>query len=257
MFKSSGVALVSTVLGIGALVAVSGSAFAWNDTQSTYCKRGFYAGVEAGVDNTHYDAADLLSEARTANIYNTGISSLTTPYNPIFINGNVDDQGVGGRIFAGYQYNPFFAVEAGFTQFHKTTFVGAADNVISRKVSGGTSSSFDQYSGELTEHAIDVVGKLTYPMQYGFGVFAKLGAAFIASDRHINTTLITSGGSAIPQNTFYTKSYQAIRPTYGAGIDYTIPNSSLDVDVAYSEIAGGGGISRAGLISLGISEKFA
>lgn len=268
MFKSSKTAVFSSILGIGAAIVFTNTAFAYSDMKSTYCKPGFYAGIEAGWDNTHYGVADVLSEVQTTAQNSSppgGLSFTRVPaYGSNFVNGNVDDQGMGGRLFAGYQFNPYLAVEAGYTQFHKTTFVAASSY---RYITGGSQfsssqttsniSSFNQYSGELTEYAGDLVGKLTYPMQYGFGVFLKAGAAFVAADRHINTTTIYNNGSAIPQSTFYTKSYQAVRPTYGAGIDYSIPSTSLDVSVAFTEIAGGGGIPRADLVSLGISEKFA
>jgi hypothetical protein len=252
MFKSSAVTLVSTVLGIGAVVVMSNTAFAFDSAQSSCYKPGFYAGVEAGFDNTHYNATDVLSEARTANA-----QSILFNYPSAFLYGNVDDQGNGGRLFAGYQFTQFLALEAGYTQFHKTTSVGAGIIPISRSENVSIINPFYQYSGELTEHAADLVGKLTYPLGYGFGVFAKAGVAYIASDRYINITTIQYDGRAIPAGTLFAKSYQSVEPTYGAGINYCIPNTPLNISAAYTEIAGGGGISRASLISFGISDKFA
>jgi len=231
MFKKS--LLVASVLGIGAVV--SGVALADAGMSSTYCKPGFYAGVQAGWGKTNYNQEDVLDEVVTAN----GSYS--------FIGSEVNDTGISGRIYGGYQFNPYFALEAGYTQFHKTDFK------ITSVYSHTPSSLFE---GEVTEHATDVVAKVTYPFNYGFGVFAKVGGAFVAADRHINETSIHTSGN-IPSEVLYTKSYQAVRPTYGAGIDYTIPGTSFDVDISYTQIAGGGGIPRTDLAAIGITDKFA
>jgi hypothetical protein len=232
MFKKS--LLVTSVLSVGAVV--SGVALADTGMSSTFCKPGFYAGVQAGWARTNYNNEDVLSEVVTAN----GSYS--------FRDADVDDTGIGGRVFGGYQFNPYFALEAGYTQFHKTDFR------ITSVFQGVVANRFD---GEVTEHATDVVAKLTYPLDYGFGVFGKVGAAYIAADRHINESAIYSNGTQIPSSTLYTKSYQAVRPTWSAGVDYTIPNTSLDVDVTYTQILGGGGIPRADMAAIGITDKFA
>lgn len=243
MFKKS--FLVVSMFGIGAVA--SGVAFADTGVTSTYCKPGFYAGVEAGRGNTHYSADDAMTEIKTfqENYYtNLGVVPGTT---------DIDDKGTSGRIFAGYQFIPYFALEAGFTQFHKTTFT----QTWKTDIDTAQNYSINKYDGEVTEHALDLVGKLTYPLQYGFGVFVKGGLGVISADRHINVSSVNSDGSAIPSHTFYTKSYQAVRPVYGAGVDYSIPNTSLSVGVSYSEFASGSGIPRASLWALGISDKFA
>lgn len=236
MFKKS--LLVASVLGVGAVV--SGVAFADASLSSTYCKPGFYAGVQAGNGNTHTSTNDVLPEAQT---YVAAAEPGT-----IFGASRIDDTGTAGRVFAGYQFNPYFALEAGYTQFNKTTFSA-------RSFTAGVPQN--AFRGEVTEHATDAVGKLTMPFQSGFGAYLKAGLAYVASDRHVNASAYTLSGTAYPVETFYTKSYQAVRATYGVGIDYTIPNTSLDIDLSYSEIASGNGIPRAGLAALGISDKFA
>jgi len=239
MFKKS--LLVASVLGVGGVA--SGIALADTGMSSTYCKPGFYAGIQAGRGDTFYNQADVLSEAVTYSGY--------YGHNVVPGSADVDSVGISGRIYAGYQFNPYFALEAGYTQFNKTDFTQSFGYIDQSRY------TTDKFDGEVTEHATDIVGKLTMPFQYGFGAYIKAGAAYIAADRHINFTEIQSNGSAIPQETLYTKSYQAVRPTYGIGLDYTIPCTSLDVDVSYTEIAGGGGIPKTGLAAIGISDKFA
>lgn len=240
MFKKS--LLVASVLGVGAVA--SGVAFADAGMSSTYCKPGFYAGVQAGRGDTHYGFEDTLIEAKTYETYHGNTLGAS----------HIDDTGTSGRIYGGYQFNPYFALEAGFTKFHKTDFSVTSyynNTVVQDRVAD------TRYDGEVTEQAEDVVGKLTMPFQYNFGGYLKAGLALVSADRHVNESSVHSNGTVIPTGTFYTKSYQAVRPTYGAGIDYTIPNTSLDVDVSYTEIARGDGIPRASLWALGLTDKFA
>lgn len=250
MFKKS--LLVASVVSAGALV--SGVVLADSSMSSTYCKPGFYAGVQAGWGQTNYNQEDVLDQVVTneGNPSNQDLPQVSSSNN-VVLSSEVNDTGISGRIFAGYQFNPYFAVEAGYTQFHKTDFNQSWGYQSGRVLTGDLS----RYDGEITEHATDVVGKLTMPFMYGFGGYVKAGAAFIAADEHVTETYVSSIGSAIPTSTFYTKSYQAVRPTYGIGLDYTIPCTSFDVDVSYTEIAGGGGIPRADLAALGVSYKFA
>jgi len=222
------------------------------DTTSTYYKSGFYTGIEAGYGDTHYTSAELLSEAQTAFAAQLGGNSTG-----IFTSGDVNSVGTSGRLFGGYQFTPNFALEMGYIQFNKTDFSGYGHIV---NTTGYGSVTDQVYDGELTQKAIDLVAKLTLPLHYGFGVFFKGGVAYVSADRHINFTQDyfdnLSRTHSYTQNTLFTKTYQAVRPTYGAGIDYTIPNTLVDLSLGYSEILGGGGISKASLATLGISVKF-
>lgn len=210
--------LTASVLGVIG-IAASTAALAATNT-STYCKPGFYAGIEGGRGDTYYNTTDIFGSS-------TGL-----------INQQVDDIGMSGRLYAGYQVNPYFAFETGFTQFNKTDFsadAGAVQNAI---------------FGDITERAVDLVGKATLPLQAGFGAFVELGAALITSDTSVNSALgLGASGSK-----------QAVRPVYGAGINYTIPNTPLDLQVFYREVSGRGfssDIKTASLWGAGIAYKFA
>jgi hypothetical protein len=230
--------LTASVLGV---IGVAASTVALAETNaSTYCKPGFYAGIQGGRGDTFYHANDVMPQ--TAVSVTDPIFDITVSEG--VVNQQVDDIGISGRLYGGYQFNPYFALETGFTQFNKTDFSGDAYVIVDDvRLPAGT------VSGEITERAVDLVGKATLPLQYGFGLYAKAGLALITSDRH--TTEVPTG------ITFDTNSYQAVRPTYGAGIDYTIPNTALDVEVFYSEIAGRGLIKTASLWGGGLAYKFA
>jgi len=291
---------------------ISGVAFANTNYISTYCKPGFYAGVQGGITETFYSPSSVLSQAAsngagttisTTNFYdatNTLLFSIlnTTGSYTTLLNQNVDDMGIGGRVFAGYQFNPYFATELGFTQYGKTDFsatgVTSSDTFQLGFNANGTpagntiltssSNTTTNYSGNVTEHAIDLVGKGTLPLYYGFGVYVKAGVAYIEANRYINSNeepgttttfaplLISSPsnlGAVAPYttsttytntnniSTLYEKTYQAFHPTFGAGIDYTIPTTNFDVDVSWTRVSGEGAIPNADLWALGVSYKFA
>jgi len=298
----------SVISAIGTLI--SSVAFADTNYISTYCKPGFYAGLQGGVTETFYGPSDVLNQAAsngagttvsTSNFYNGSnvflgnIVTSTDSYTRL-LNQNVDDTGIGGRVFAGYQFMPYFATELGFTQYGKTDFSAAdltnsntfsqnfnpAGAPLSQALLESASNTTTNYSGNVTENAIDLVAKGTLPLYYGFGAYIKAGMAYIEANRYINSneepgTTTTyalqplgAGVGFVPPfttsttytntnniETIYEKTYQAFRPTYGAGIDYTIPTTDFDVDVSWSRVQGAGAIPNADLWALGVAYKFA
>jgi len=289
----------SIISAMGALI--SNIAFADTKYISTYCKPGFYAGVQGGITNTFYGPSSVLNQAAsngagttvaTTNFYNIsnvflGSTVTSTDSYTTLLHQNVRDIGIGGRVFAGYQFIPYLAAELGFTQYGKTDFsaIGLTNsNTFAQELSptgipssnailvDGTNTTTN-YSGNVTENAIDLVAKGTLPLCYGFGVYVKAGAAYVESNRYINSNAepgTTTSTDPIETNTttttytntnniatLYTKTYQAFLPTYGAGIDYTIPKTDIDVDVSWSHVQGAGAIPNADLWALGVAYKFA
>lgn len=256
--KSTLVAAVLGAVGIG----VTGAAFADTMPVSSFCKPGFYAGVQAGRTDTFYNSNELLSEASANGVTVTQSPNGKTfsPANAPLLLQNVDDIGIGGRIFAGYQFTPYFAMEAGYTQFAKTEFSAE------RRYASFSETNYkalDKYNGDVTQHAVDVVGKLTMPLQGGLGLYAKAGLAYITADRYVNvqhTETSVSGNTHSVANFFgttYTKTYQAVRPTYGAGVAYSIPNTNVDVDLSWTRIQGMSAIPNADLAAVGLVYHFA
>ncbi len=280
--------LTVSVWGITSIVA-SNAAYAM-DQSSTFCKPGFYAGVQGGRSDTFYSGKTLIQAA--APTHNQQVTSgsvatqiVTTDTSTNLSGQHVDDIGIGGRIYAGYQFNPYFALETGYTQYAKTTFRAngletSNENITNTNLYNGVTvltEKIDEtwsrhYNGEITENAIDLVGKVTMPLYYGFGLYAKAGAAYISSSRHVNsilyahtktdqnfiddtTTKTTSNGKT--SATEFTKSYQAFRPVAGVGVNYTLPNSNISVDASYSRVFSSGVIPQASLAALGLEYKFA
>lgn len=233
----------------GVLINFTANAFSlpffnsYNDNQnafnSTYCEPGFYAGVQFGRGDTSYKPTDL-----------TIPSTIGTTVSNV----NISEIGLGGRIFAGYQFNPYFATEAGYTQFGKTTFTALGTTTINTST---PATFYTQYKGSITEHAADVVAKATMPIPGGFGAYIKGGAAYVSANPVLNANVTTAKGTAIISNTVSSQSYQAIRPTFGGGINYTVAGTPMSIDISWTRIQGSGAIPNADLAAVGIDYKFA
>ncbi|QGZ40504.1 OOP family OmpA-OmpF porin [Pseudoduganella flava] len=74
----------------------------------------------------------------------------------------------GGKFFAGYEINPNWAVEAGYTDFGKNDYAYTVNGVNGRVESDAKS--------------FYLAGKYTYPVANNFNVFGKLGVAHNKND---------------------------------------------------------------------------
>jgi outer membrane immunogenic protein len=278
--------LTAAILG-AVTAAISSAAFADNSMTSTYCKPGFYAGLQGGRSDTFYNAYSALGPVAYNNNGTTVSSTYASIGGPLIGQTTIkqstaisathmDNIGIGGRVYAGYQFNPYFAMETGYTQYAKTTFGGNANTsavVVTNYPAGTAPVGVPQYNatkyyGEITEHAIDMVAKATLPLQSGFGLYAKAGMAYIAADKHINangagtTSTPYSTTNVVTNNvngyaTAYTKSYQGFRPVAGAGISFTVPNTNITLDASYTRVFSYGAIPNASLAAFGAEYKFA
>lgn len=273
-------------------VLVSNVALASN-MPSTFSKPGFYAGIQGGRSDTFYSGRTFVSvpaPTQSTTVLLTPSLITTDTINDSEVSGpsRVDDVGISGRIYAGYQFNPYFAVETGYTQYTKTSFsvnttvthqfdrlVTSNDNppIFFGNIIDKTTAVY-HHSGEISENAIDLVGKATLPLIGGFGLYVKGGAAYINADRHTNLTVIahneTISGGSKPDDTPPTgikemgsgitethKSYQAFRPVAGVGVNYLIPDSNISLDVSYTRVFSSGAIPQVSFAALGLEYKFA
>lgn len=121
---------------------------------------GFYLGAGVGQSNisTGDLANDIASELRAAGA--TNVSS------------DENNRDTGWKIFAGYQFNPYLAVEGGYVDFGK----------YDAKVTGMAGTADVNIYGEVDSQAMffDVVGHL--PANESFSVFGKVGLAFTWTD---------------------------------------------------------------------------
>lgn len=147
---------------------------------------GVYLGIEAGYGMTGWDNAG-------------------TSWNGYKVK---DDDGFAGRAFIGYDFHPNFAIEAGYTSwFTKTKFES--------RPSGTDLGKMDSYPW-----AVDLSGKIKAHVIDNFGLYAKVGVAYIKET--FNSTYQNMGMGK--------KSSDIFNVIYGAGAFYDItPNIMVDL----------------------------
>jgi opacity protein-like surface antigen len=112
-------------------------------------------------------AATAVGSAQAAGPYvGVGIASADHSYNLSgTTNGDTDGYKASGKIFGGYDIDQTWGVEAGYTDFRKSTFnyTDSTSNTAGRAESDG--------------HSFYIAGKATAPINEQVSVFGKLGAA--------------------------------------------------------------------------------
>lgn len=136
-------------------------------------KKGFYLGGQFGKTDQNYSGdIDYLLPTNT-----------------------VDDKKFGARGYAGYSFNEFLSLEAGYDYFGSVKF----------------SSEPKCYDQEMLVQAGDLLAKGSIPLDYGFGIYLKVGGIWVhrASlesynhlfvDKPANWTLTVDGAVGISYN---------------------------------------------------------
>lgn len=143
-------------LAILALMA-SGVSYAYTSDKN---ENGFYAGVQLGYADMHYD-----SDWLTQDSYFTSVDS-------------VDSKGMAGRIHIGYDFNKYFALEMGYLILPKVKF----NNINNLKI-----------DESFTQNILDFFAKGTLSLNYGFDLYAKAGLAGVRR----GDIEVSSGGTTL------------------------------------------------------------
>lgn len=136
-----------------------------------------------------------------------------------------DDDGFAARGYVGYDFNKYLGLEAGYTYLPKTTY--------------------DLGGGDIKNYAVDLLGKISYPVNNAFSIFAKAGAGYL-NQKHENAL----GGSTTNDK---------VVPAFGVGAAYQImPN--LAIDASWLRYSGNydstDGVTNVDFASVGLSYKF-
>lgn len=99
---------------------------------------GIYVGIQGGYADTGMKALD-------------GIFDISK------------NDGIAGRIFAGYDFHKYFAVEAGYFLYGPKTELNAAGFKLA----------------DVRTQAFDLVGKIKAPIMDNFGLYAKAGVGYL------------------------------------------------------------------------------
>jgi len=172
---------------------------AFNTAANATINPSVYLGWDVGYVDTNFSGGDL--------------DGITTA--------DVDDTGLGGRLFLGYLYNENFAIEGGYTYFPDTDF---------NNIDGGIED------GRIKMSQWDISIKGIWPIKYDIGIYGVLGFVFIDPK--------TTGALPSLEGEYNLR--------YGAGISYDIlPN--LVIDFSYVRTGSSGDIQDTELLSIGIA----
>lgn len=168
-----------------------------------------------------------------------------------FANGHVSATSptLAGTAFAGYNFNPYFGLEAGYVNY------GTAHNT---SALNGTTASIDRKL-----QSANLVGKAYLPIQdTGLNLYALGGVAMVKSD-----TTYTPGAASLVSGANFSSPTNSpkynLRPVYGVGASYEIPNSQVTTSIEVSHLQGSGNpatsssaIPSANLATFGLSYSF-
>ncbi len=183
-----------------------------------------------------------------------GVSTLRTPdsnYFALIAPGETSRErgGLGGRLFAGYNFNKYFGLEANYQTYTSSIYRGQT----------GNSSSSLRYS----LNAVDVVAKGYLPLDdSGFDVYALAGLAVVNDTVKYNNGGVPFASDITANFNNGSTTYHRLRPVYGLGASYTF-NSKVTTSLEFSRIQGNGNqktsasaIPSADLLTLNLAYNF-
>jgi OOP family OmpA-OmpF porin len=177
---------------------------------------GIYVGGNLGWSNTNASISDLNDRGFVAR-------------------GDVKSTGFAWGLNAGYQFDKNWAAELGYTNFAKTT--ATLTNFAPLNLTG--SYNLSTYS---------LVAKGILPFDNGFGVYGKLGVAYV---RGTDLTMNIPG-----VGTFRGDNQNAWRPTAGVGVKYDF-NQNVSADFSVTRIFKGGKLdNNADVAMVGLTYNF-
>lgn len=188
---------------------------------STSSNPNVYVGLQAGYGDTNWSDTDVAYNQNTQ----FGLKS--------------KDGVFAGRIFTGYNFNQYLAVEGGYTYFGntKTTLTVpatvASNNANILPLTSGT------VDGTITTktYGLDLVGRINVPVTDGFGLYAKAGPGYLHS------SLSGMGASTTSKN---------VDLVFGGGADYQI-GQNLVADVSFTRFNGNHNLSDFSKLASGKS----
>ncbi len=180
---------------------------------------GTYVGVNLGRANLNYKKSFLTDDPQITSV------------------GSVDDAGFAGRLFMGYQFNQYIALETGFVMLQKVQF----NNI----TVAGSSTTVDE---SFKQSILDVMLKGILPLPDGYDLFAKAGYANVMRD---DIEVTGSNGTSASSDTTDTQSV----PVVGGGAEYHLTRNVI-ADVSYLHYFGTGDLPAADFGSAGLSYLF-
>ncbi len=123
----------------------------------------------------------------------------------------IDNTRFGGRMYFGYQFTPYCALEAGYANLGKIDI----DNI-----NGGTTN------GRLSQTALDITARAIWPFSFGLYVYAKGGAAELTNEGERGLEALAS---------HYGITRRKWHALYGAGLGYKLTDT-LAIEMSATRI---------------------
>lgn len=155
----------------------------------------------------------------------------------IGLSSHIDGTGNQWRLQAGYRFNDYFALEAGYIDFGKAKYHAT--------YAGGTAN------GDLEAGGVDVVALVSAPIDDSFSVFGKVGVVDAKVKSTLSASLAGANGSS---------SATVARPLIGFGAAYKLaPQVSLRADFDHVSGLGKSGTTgklNSNMMSIGVAYNF-
>lgn len=161
---------------------------------------GWYAGAGAGQMRARASSADV-----ERNLGALGYTAQAT----------LDDKDTGGKLFAGYRFTPFVALEASYVDLGKTTSTINTSAADQQKLVDDVSRIHP-----ISVTGLSLAGVVLYPMG-SFSVFGKLGL--------LNWTAKAQGMVSPSGTPYQMHQFTGTDVTFGLGAGYEIPGTRLSL----------------------------
>jgi OOP family OmpA-OmpF porin len=186
-----------------------------------------------------------------------GGSTVRTPDSYLFQSNNGFDRftnehqhgGLGGKIFAGFNFNQYFGLEAAYATYAKSSYKASTN---------GTSATLKD---SLT--AFSVVGKAYLPIEAtGFNVYVLGGVAEVRNQVNYSNSGVALAQGVSAKYKSGNHLYSDLRPVFGVGANYEVAHN-VTTGLEFSRIQGKGNfktspsaIPTADMLSLNIGYNF-
>jgi hypothetical protein len=142
--------------------------------------------------------------------------------------------GLAGRAFTGYNFNEYFGIETGLTQYSQAKTKFNAANLPSGTLDG---------SVEYRMTTLDLVGKGYLPLvDSGFNLYGLGGVSWVHSTVNPKASVKAKGAEPAVAKLGGHDTNNAIRPIVGLGASYDIPQTSWTTGLEYSHTFGKGNV---------------
>lgn len=186
---------------------------------------GWYVGANAGFSKASIDAARIGRELTGAGFAIGTVSA--------------DDNHSGGRLFAGYQFHRNFAVEGGYVDLGRFTYVAT------------TTAPVGVLEGKMRRQGASVDLVATLPITNSFSALGRVGLVYTS----VRDTLTGTGGVVVP---YPNPGKSDTSAKFGLGIQYDLSKSlGLRGEVERYQISDtAGNVGTIDLYTAGLVVKF-